>query len=253
MVWYRLASSIGAKEMLQSEALHNLYDDYYTDAVAKKRAIAAVQSVDHLLALAGTNLGSLVDVGSGEGAVLQEIERRGLANTIDAVEISASGIERINSRHLPSLRSVKAFDGYAIPFPDKSFDTAIAIHVLEHVEHERLFLQELARVAHRVHVEVPLEHTFRLERSIEAGRPFGHINHYTQARFLNLLETSGLAVERSQVFSNSLPYEQFLAGKTKGSIKHAIRSGILRIAPAMAPKLMVYLGAALCVARPRAG
>jgi SAM-dependent methyltransferase len=238
--------------MLQSKVLQNLYDDYYTDAVARKRAIAAVQSVDHLEALARGNLGSVVDVGSGEGAVLQEIDRRGLASSIDAVEISASGIERISSRHLPSLRSVQSFDGYAIPFPDRSFDTAIAIHVLEHVEHERLFLREMARVARKVYIEVPLEHTVRLQRSIEAGRPYGHINHYTQTRFLNLLETSGLDVQNSQVFSNSLPYEQFLAGKTKGSIKHAIRSGLLSAAPALAPKLMVYLGAALCVSRPAA-
>jgi SAM-dependent methyltransferase len=232
---------------LQSQELHDLYDTYYTDAVAKKRAIAAIQSVDHLEALAGGNLGSVVDVGSGEGAVLQELDRRGSAKTIDAVEISASGIERINSRHLTSLRSVKSFDGYTIPFPDKAFDTAIAIHVLEHVEHERLFLREMARVAHRVYIEVPLEHTARLERSIAAGRPFGHINHYNHARFLNLLETSGLVVQRSQVFSNSLAYEQFLAGSTKGSIKHAIRSGLLRMAPVVAPSLMVYLGAAICV------
>lgn len=237
--------------MLQSKALHDLYEDYYTDAVARKRAIAAVQSVDHLEKLAGGHLGAVVDVGSGEGAVLQEIDRRGLASTIDAVEISASGIERINSRHLPSLRSVRSFDGYAIPFPDKSFDVALAIHVLEHVEHERLFLQELGRIAHKVYVEVPLEHTVRLERSIEAGRPFGHINHYTQARFLNLLETCGLAVQRAQVFANSLPYEQFLAGKTRGSIKHAVRSGLLRAAPALAPSLMVYLGAALCASQPK--
>lgn len=236
--------------MLQNEALHNLYHDYYTDAVAAKRAIAAVQSVDHLLALTDGNLGSVVDVGSGEGAVLQEIDRRGVASTIDAVEISASGIERINSRHLPSLRSVRSFDGYAIPFPDKSFDTAIAIHVLEHVEHERLFLRELARVAHKVYIEVPLEHTVRLERSIEAGRPYGHINHYTYARFLNLLDTSGLAVQRAKIFANSLAYERFLAGKMKGSIKHAIRSGLLTAAPSLAPKFMVYLGAAFCVSRP---
>ncbi|MBI5321100.1 class I SAM-dependent methyltransferase [Bradyrhizobium sp.] len=232
---------------LQSQELHNLYDNYYTEVVAKKRAIAAIQSVDHLDALTGGNLGSVLDVGSGEGAVLQELDRRGSARTIDAVEISASGIERINSRHLASLRSVKSFDGYTLPFPDKTFDTAIAIHVLEHVEHERLFLREMARVARRVYVEVPLEHTVRLKRSIAAGRPFGHINHYTHARFLNLLETSGLVVQRSRVFSNSLPYEQFLAGTTKGSIKHAIRSGLLKIAPGVASNLMVYLGAAVCV------
>jgi SAM-dependent methyltransferase len=232
--------------MNQDASLKAFYDGYYTDAVAAKRMIAAVQSVDHLHALAGNRLGSLLDVGSGEGAVLEEINRRGLASSMDAVEISASGIERINARHLPNLRLAQAFDGYRLPFPDWSFDTAIAIHVLEHVEHERLFLKEIARVARQVFIEVPLEHTFRLRRSIAAGKPFGHINHYTQDRFLSVLETSGLSATKSQVFPNSLAYERHLAGQTKGAIKHAIRSGGLKIAPTIAPKLFVYLGAALC-------
>ena len=230
----------------QDTALKSFYDGYYTDVVATKRIIAAVQSVDHLQTLAGNSLGSLLDVGSGEGAVLQEVSRRGLATSMDAVEISASGIDRINARQLPILRSVQSFDGYKLPFEDKAFDTAIAIHVLEHVEHERLFLREIARVAKRVFIEVPLEHTFRLKRSIAKGKPFGHINHYTQDRFLNVLETSGLTLTHSRVFSNSLAYETFLAGGPKGTIKHAIRSGAIRIAPSLAPKLFVYLGAALC-------
>ena len=73
----------------QDTALKSFYDGYYTDVVATKRIIAAVQSVDHLQTLAGNSLGSLLDVGSGEGAVLQEISRRGLATSMDAVEISA--------------------------------------------------------------------------------------------------------------------------------------------------------------------
>ena len=231
--------------MQDDQTLQSFYDGYYMDAVTTKRIIAAVQSVDHLQALAGNKLGSLLDVGSGEGSVLAEISRRGLAASMDAVEISASGIERINARNLP-IRSVQSFDGYKLPFPDKAFDTAIAIHVLEHVEHERLFLREIARVAKVVFVEVPLEHTFRLKRSIAKGKPFGHINHYTNDRFLSVLETSGLTPTRSRVFANSLPYETFLAGRAKGTIKHAIRSGAVRLAPALAPKLFVYLGAALC-------
>ena len=100
----------------QDTALKSFYDGYYTDVVATKRIIAAVQSVDHLQTLAGNSLGSLLDVGSGEGAVLQEISRRGLATSMDAVEISASGIDRINARQLPILRSVQSFDGYKLPF-----------------------------------------------------------------------------------------------------------------------------------------
>jgi ubiquinone/menaquinone biosynthesis C-methylase UbiE len=232
--------------MSQSAELRDFYDGYYNDAVAAKRAIAAQQSVDHLERLGGRCLGHLLDVGAGDGAVLQEIERRSLASKLDAVEISTSGIERITSRHLSQLNAVRSFDGYKLPFADKSFDTAIAIHVLEHVEHERLFLNEIRRVSKRVFVEVPLEHTFRLQHSIAMGKPFGHINHYTFDRFLNLLETCGMKPLAASIFSNSLAYETFVGGRVIGPIKHVIRSSALKIAPSIAPNVFVYLGAAMC-------
>jgi SAM-dependent methyltransferase len=236
--------------MSQSAELRDFYDGYYNDAVATKRAIAAKQSVDHLELLGGRNLGYLLDVGAGDGPVLQEIERRRIASKLDAVEISSSGIERVASRHLSLLNSIQSFDGYKLPFEDKSFDTAIAIHVLEHVEHERLFLNELRRVSKRIFVEVPLEHTFRLQHSIAMGKPFGHINHYTFDRFLNLLDTCGLNSVASSIFPNSLAYEIFVGGRAVGSVKHIIRSTALRIAPAIAPKAFVYLGAAMCEPTP---
>jgi ubiquinone/menaquinone biosynthesis C-methylase UbiE len=232
--------------MSQSAELREFYDGYYDDAVAAKRTIAARQSVDHLEQLGGKNLGHLLDIGAGDGAVLQEIEHRHIASRLDAVEISSSGIERVASRRLSTLHAVQSFDGYKLPFEDQSFDTAIAIHVLEHVEHERLFLNELNRVSKRVYVEVPLEHTFRLQHSIAMGKPFGHINHYTFERFLNLLRTCGLTPLAANIFSNSLAYETFVGGRTIGPIKHVIRSSALKIAPSIAPKIFVYLGAAMC-------
>src|SRR5665213_3628328 len=232
--------------MSQGAELRDFYDGYYNDAVAAKRTIAATQSVDHLEQLGGRSLGRRLDIGAGDGAILQEIERRGIASSMEAVEISSSGIERVASRHLSTLGAIQSFDGYRLPFEDQSFDTAIAIHVLEHVEHERLFLNELRRVARRIFVEVPLEHTFRLQHSIAAGRPFGHINHYTFDRFLNLLETCGLAPVATSIFANSRAYETFVGGRTVGPIKHVIRSAALKIAPMIAPKFFVYLGAAMC-------
>ncbi|MEH2557182.1 ubiquinone/menaquinone biosynthesis C-methylase UbiE [Bradyrhizobium algeriense] len=232
--------------MSQSAELRDFYDGYYNEAVAAKRTIAAKQSVDHLVRLGGKSLGHLLDVGAGDGAVLQEIESRRIASKLDAVEISSSGIDRVTSRRLSTLNAIRSFDGYRLPFEDKSFDTTIAIHVLEHVEHERLFLNELKRVSKRVFIEVPLEHTFRLQRSIVMGKPFGHINHYTFDRFINLLDTCGLKPVASKIFPNSLAYETFVGGKAAGSAKHVIRSTALKFAPALAPNVFVYLGAAMC-------
>jgi hypothetical protein len=112
------------------------------------------------------------------------------------------------------------------------------------------FLNELRRVSKRVFVEVPLEHTFRLQHSMTMGKPFGHINHYTFDRFLNLLETCSLKPVPASISPNSLAYETFVGGRAVGSVKHIIRSAALRVAPAIAPKVFVYLGAAMCEPAP---
>ncbi|OCK58348.1 class I SAM-dependent methyltransferase [Bradyrhizobium sp. LMTR 3] len=233
--------------MSQSLELRAFYEDYYNEAVSQKRSIAAKQTVDHILSLCGTaSLGKVLDVGAGDGAVLAEIERRTMTTELHAVEISSSGIDRIRGRNLKGLKSVQEFDGYKLPFDDDTFDTALAVHVLEHVEHERMFLRELARVSRICYVEVPLEHTFRLQRSIQLSRPYGHLNFYTLETFENLLSTAGLSPLSVTTFSNSADYEIFLSGPFLGRAKHFVRSSALKLLPRLAPDLFVYLCGALC-------
>jgi SAM-dependent methyltransferase len=233
--------------MSQSLELRSFYEDYYNEAVSRKRSIAAKQTVDHISSLCGTaSLGKVLDVGAGDGAVLAEIEKRKMATELHAVEISSSGIERIKGRDLKSLKSVQEFDGYKLPFDDDTFDTALAVHVLEHVEHERMFLRELARVARTCYVEVPLEHTLRVQRSIQISRPYGHLNFYALETFKNLLNTAELSLLSVATFSNSVDYEVFLSGPFLGKTKHIVRSSALRLLPKLAPDLFVYLCGAFC-------
>jgi hypothetical protein len=162
------------------------------------------------------------------------------------VEISGSGVEAIRSRKLDSLREAQLFDGYKIPYPDKHFDLAIAVHVLEHVEHERLFLHEMRRVARRVSIEVPLEHGLRIQRSIDSGKKYGHINFYTRETLCSLLDSSGLRVIDSRIVASSLKYEQHLYGRVRGRFKSVVRNSALALLPALAPWLMVYNAYAYC-------
>ncbi len=233
--------------MDQNLELQAFYESYYDDAVGRKREITARQTVDHIVSLSkNVPLGSVLDIGAGDGAVLSELERRELGTEYHAVEISSSGIERINRRNLSRLKSVQSFDGYKLPFPDDTFDTALLIHVLEHVEHERLLLKEVRRVARRCYIEVPLEHTMRLSRSISTGKTFGHINFYTVKTFENIMETAGLSPVSLVTFSPTLEYESHLSGKAVGAIKHAIRSAVLQINSSLARLLFVYLAGAFC-------
>ncbi len=227
----------------------DLYAGYYSNAerLLAKREISAVQSVDCMINAIGDFVPrSLLDVGAGDGNVLAQLDSRRYCAELYAVEISSSGVDAIKSRRLSLLRDVQLFDGYRIPHPDKHFDLAIAIHVLEHVEHERLFLREINRVARRAFIEVPLEHGFRIQRSIDSGKKYGHINFYTRETLHSLLDSSGLRVIDSRVVASSLRYEQHLSGRVKGRVKSMVRNTALALLPSVAPWLMVYNAYAYC-------
>jgi len=231
------------------QTYQDLYTDYYADPrnTRVKREISAVQTLDVMAQAVGARVfDRLLDVGAGDGNVLSQLHARRLAREYSAVEISASGVEAIKARQLPQLRDVQLFDGYALPYPDKSFDIAIAIHVLEHVEHERWFLREMSRVARHVYLEVPMEHGFGIRGAIASGKKYGHINFYTQPTLQSLLESTGLTVLDCKVVAPSLAYEQHLSGPVKGWIKNSIRRGALRAAPVLAPWCLTYNGYALC-------
>lgn len=231
-----------------SDKLSEVYGDYYRDqSVLKKRAISGRQTLSHLQAmLPMPHYHSILDIGAGDGSVLAEMDRIGISDELHAVEISVSGCESIRQKSLPSLCSVKQFDGYTIPATDKCYQLGLAIHVLEHVEHERLFLQEIARVCEAVYIEVPLELTLTVNRSIKSASPYGHINFYSPATFRNLLVTTGLDVLDFRIFPNSLEYELLMGGRFKGRIKSALRNALLSVAPEKAPLAMTYMAGAIC-------
>lgn len=231
------------KETTVSNSLQQMYDNYYdnNDKTLIKRELTALETVNHIQSVWDISQSQkILDVGAGEGSLLECLSKLDYNYQLYGVEISTSGIEAIQSKSISKLIEVLQFDGYKIPYPDKYFDLAICIHVLEHVEHERLFLTELKRVANRVIIEVPLEHTFRIDRSIKVSGPHGHINFYTSDTFVNLLETSLMKVTKFQVVTFSRKFECFLSGSFNGSIKYSIRKIFLSLFPKLSTGIMVY-------------
>lgn len=230
-----------------STELTRFYANWYAGAEtgweAAKRELAAVDTVAHAENLLGGSLGNIVDVGAGEGVVLSGLAQRRMFDTATALEISETGLASIRERNIPGVIDIRAFDGYKTPFQDNQFDTAICAHVIEHVEHERLFINELGRIARRVFIEIPLEGGFRGR----VDRRFGHINYYTPKTFLNLLETSGLTPIKWKLFTSSRAYETYLYGTVKGPLKNLIRRSVLTTAGTkLAPHLMTFLMSVVC-------
>src|SRR6266850_4496251 len=139
--------------------LQRNYDQYYRDDLSEWRGMGAIDKAFNIRSLCTSPVpSSVLDIGAGEGSVLQRLADSGFGQRHFALDISASGVERIRNRKIPTLVECREFDGYTVPYPDATFDLAILSHVLEHVEHPRLLLNEAARVADFVFVEVPLEH-----------------------------------------------------------------------------------------------
>ena len=231
--------------------LAGLYDSYYGDAETQRwRAIGARDKADHIVELC-RDLGAVdvLEVGCGDGAVLRELSRRGFGKRLHGLEISSSGTAAVKQSNIERLVSIDTFDGYHIPFADQSIDLVYATHVLEHVEHERLFLRELTRVGRHVLIEVPFEDTLKVAKAV--NNDIGHINFYNSATFRTLLAEQ-LEVKTFQIFDHSVEVIAFNRSRLSGRIRKILRSASLRLAPSAAERVFVYHAAALCRPLPAA-
>ncbi|MCY1530635.1 methionine biosynthesis protein MetW [compost metagenome] len=136
----------------------------------------------------------MLEVGAGDGSILHYLNEWHFGKNLYALEIAESGVALIKERQLSNLKEVQTFDGYQIPYPDNHFDLVILAHVLEHVEHERLLIRELKRVARYIVIEVPKDYRYGVDRRIKHFLDYGHINMYTPTLLRFLLKSEGLEI-----------------------------------------------------------
>ena len=232
-----------------SPELKQLYDNYYGDqneTLQVKRDLTALQSVRNLKSLLpDSKVRNLLDVGAGDGNTLVVLADQNIADELSAIEISKSGIEAINRKNIKNLVKVETFDGYNIEEPANQFDLGVVLHVLEHVEHERLFISEVVRVCKIAYIEVPLENTFFVESALRLSPLYGHINFYNAKTFPSFMKNMGLDVLGFKVFSHSKEYEQLISGKFKGWLRYSVKTTMLKLFPRIAVFLFTYTGGVL--------
>lgn len=172
------------------------YDEFYDKHDEAWRMLGAKYKAQHIIEVSqGRMFKKVLEVGAGDGSILKYLSDAGFAPEYHAVEISDSGVEHIKERNIAGVKSVQLFDGYKLPFEKDSFDLIILSHVLEHVEHERVLLREIKRVAHHCIIEVPLDYRFGVDSRIKHFLAYGHINIYTPTSLRYLLFTEGFQVE----------------------------------------------------------
>ncbi|HVW94734.1 MAG TPA: class I SAM-dependent methyltransferase [Mucilaginibacter sp.] len=179
-----------------SDNLKNAYEEFYQKHDEEWRMLGAKFKAQHIVEVcSGREFRKVLEVGAGDGSILKLLADKDFAPEYYAVEISESGVERIKARDIENLVSAELFDGYKLPFDNNSFDLIILSHVLEHVEHERLLLREIKRVARHFVIEVPLDYRTGVDKRIKHFLAYGHINIYTPTSLRYLLNSEGFEVE----------------------------------------------------------
>lgn len=183
--------------MQLSDNIKDSYSNQYDENSVKWRNTGARYKALNIVELSkSVQFKNVLEVGAGEGSILNWLSQWNFCDDLNCIEISESGIELIKSKNIKNLKSVLLFDGYKIPYPDNHFDLVICSHVLEHVEHERILLREIKRVSKHQIFEVPIDFSFYVDRKLEHFLSYGHINIYTPSLFRFLLKSENFEVIR---------------------------------------------------------
>src|SRR6478735_838843 len=188
------------KKTLVSKELQAKYNVQYESEVEGWRETGAIFKVHNIMEISkGYKFEKVLEVGAGEGSILRLLDQFKFGNELYALEISESGLRKIKEKNIPSLKEANLFDGYNIPYPDKSFDLVILSHVLEHVEFERTLLREIKRVSKYQIIEVPKDYRKGVDKKVDHFLSYGHINVYAPSSIRYLLKTEGFEILRESL------------------------------------------------------
>jgi ubiquinone/menaquinone biosynthesis C-methylase UbiE len=231
-------------ELAVSTRIREIYSSTY-EGESTWRTLGAIDKVKNILDLCSPiPHGRILEIGSGEGAILKRLSDLKFGDELFSIEISESAVATIQSRAITGVRECRLFDGYHIPYDDRQFELAVLSHVVEHTEYPRMLLREAARVAKYVFVEVPLEDTIRLKPDFVFDS-VGHINFYSWNTIRQLIQTCELRVLVQVTTNPSRAVYQFCSGG-KGTLNYAIKEILLRASQKLATRLFTYHCSILC-------
>ncbi len=222
--------------------LKKTYDEYYQSGTESEwRRLGAVdKAINIISACSDIPHATVLEIGAGEGALLQELSNHNFGNELSALEISESGAESISQRNLKNIKEVKLYDGYVVPFEDNEFDVVILSHVVEHLEHPRILIREAARVSKHLFIEVPLEDVLSAPKDFKMTRT-GHINFYSYKNIRKLAQSVDLDCLNQKLSNPSFAVHKYLyKNKIKAVVKYSIRKLMLILFPKMASYIFVY-------------
>lgn len=207
------------------------YDHFYTDDQSVWRMLGAKYKSQNIVDVCkAIKPEKVLEVGAGDGSILHFLDQQHFAAELYALEIAQSGVNLIQDRKLAHLKEVQVFDGYKIPYADNTFDLVILSHVLEHVEHERILIRELKRIAQYIFIEVPKDYRYGVDKRMKHFLGYGHINMYTPTSLRFLLQSEGLEIltdKLSQTDPEITKFNEFVVRKKKKTLTENLKIDLI--------------------------
>lgn len=144
--------------------------------------------------------GRVLDIGSAEGA--NSIGLRKAGYVVSALEIDPNLVRAF--REDPETAGIEIFLGDALkmPFKDASFDGAILLEVIEHIENTDDLLKEIYRVlvpGGKLCIAVPTSYTEKVFWRLHPGyaKNATHVKIFSRRQLTNSLSEAGFKVTRT--------------------------------------------------------
>lgn len=164
-------------------------EDAYWWHVGRKKIIARQLKKTHSASGADKTKTKLLNIGCGTGGTIPMLSKFG---ELDNVEISQEAIDICKGK---GFLNVKKIDGIKLPFKSGSFDTAVALDVLEHIEDDDGALKEWRRVLKdhgRLLITVPAYQWLWSEHD----ESLHHFRRYTLSELHGKLNKAGFRVQK---------------------------------------------------------
>jgi SAM-dependent methyltransferase len=148
--------------------------------------------------VAGTKPSRLLDVGCGDGALLNRLVARHPSLTAVGVDADVPLLRENWERFAGPRIAFQAGSAYELPFDDNCFPVVTPFEVLEHLSEPDRALQEIKRVCSSYLIaSVPWEPWWRIGNMAKGrylsdrGNTPGHVNNWTGRQFRRFLEQHG--------------------------------------------------------------
>jgi 2-polyprenyl-3-methyl-5-hydroxy-6-metoxy-1,4-benzoquinol methylase len=179
----------------------NTYDKYGSQNPLVRRMMEGFhRALEELVDSADPS--SLLDVGCGEGLLVQRLATRLRTRRVVGVDLEEPSIQAGWEAHRAPNLEYRTAAADALPFAEGEFDMVSAIELLEHVPDPRRTLAEMRRCAGRhLLVSVPREPLWRALNMARGaywpalGNTPGHLNHWSRRSFVRLAAEHGEVLE----------------------------------------------------------